>query len=424
MPEKSEGDWFDEARFGLFVHWGPWAKAGWEASWPLVGGVKTLPLAQDIPADVYHANAEGWVPDPSAPPRWVKAAKAAGMRYAVLGTRHHDGFALWPSRAVDGFGVGPDGPDIVGAFVAACRAEGLKAGLYYSLPDWHHPDYPPFTDAMRPYRFGGYPMPPADAWERYKAYLMAQIEEILAYGPDILWFDGGWERTPEQWDTAAIHRAIRARAPGILVNDRLPGFGDFRTPEQFVPAEPPGGRWETCLTMNRSWGFNAQDLDYKSAAALIHTLAEVAGRGGNLLLNIGPDGSGAIPGPQAERLEAIGAWVARHGEAIFGSEAGLPAWQFPGPTTIAGHTLFAFCLMQPVAPVPVRGVPVQHLKAVRLVATGEPLSFETRIPILDDLFGVDGPGEVLIDVPECVQDPHASVIALEFDCDPRRGSPQ
>jgi alpha-L-fucosidase len=412
-------DWFDEARFGLFVHWGPYARAGWEASWPLVGGAVTLPLGQSLSAEAYHANAVGWVPDGAAPGRWVAAARRAGMRYAVLTARHHDGWSLWPSRAPGAHGVGPDGPDIVRAFVAACREEGLKCGLYYSLPDWHHADYPPFTDAMRPYRFGGYPMPEPAAWDRYRVYLRAQLDELLDYEPDILWFDGGWERTPDQWDSAGLEAHIRARAPGILINDRLPGFGDYATPEQFIPPEPPEGRWETCLTMNRSWGFNASDQDYKSPAELIHTLAEVASRGGNLLLNIGPDGEGAIPPPQQDRLEALGRFVSANGPAIFRTGAGLRPWQFPGPTTVRDTTVFCFCLMRPVAPVPVRGVPVRHLKSVRHVASGEALAHRIRMPVLDELLNRDGPGEVLVEVPERLFGEAATVFALEFDRDPR-----
>jgi alpha-L-fucosidase len=419
-------DWFDPARFGLFVHWGPWARAGWEASWPLVGGVATLPLCQDIPAATYHANAAGWQPDPAAPEAWAAAAAAAGMRYAVLTTRHHDGYALWPSRHGNhGVASTAPGVDIVGAFVAACRRHGLKVGLYYSLPDWHHPDYPAFTDAMRPYVFGGYPAATADGWARYQAYLKGQVAELLGnYGRiDMIWFDGAWERPADMWDTAGLESLIRSLQPDILINDRLPGHGDFATPEQFVPAEPPAEPWETCLTMNRSWGFHADDADYKSPAALVHTLCEVAGRGGNLLLNIGPDGNGRIPPPQAERMAEFSRWMGRHGDAIIGTTAGLKPWQFPGPTTLKGQTLYCHLLMQPVAPVSVRGVPVRHLRRVSVLGHAAALPFETRIPVIDELMHVDGPGEVLIAVPDALRDPVATVLVLEFDCDPARTAP-
>ncbi|MEM1133568.1 MAG: alpha-L-fucosidase [Pseudomonadota bacterium] len=418
--------WFEPARFGLFVHWGPWAQAGWEASWPLVGGVVGLPLGQDIPADVYHANAGTWQPDPAAPEEWIAAAAAAGMRYAVLTTRHHDGFALWPSSYGD-YGVAKTAPgvDIVGSFVDACRRHGLKVGLYYSLPDWHHPAYPPFTDAMRPYVFGQYPAPTAKGLAEYQAYLRGQITELLTdYGMiDTIWFDGAWERSPEMWDVDGLERLIRQLQPDILINNRLPNHGDFDTPEQFVPPEPPPGPWETCLTMNKSWGFNAVDDHYKSPATLVHTLCEVAGKGGNLLLNIGPDGDGHIPQPQADRLAHFQRWMDRNGEAIIGTSAGLKPWQFHGPTTLKGQTLYCDLLMQPVAPVSVRGVPVHHLQRVQALGHSDALHYEIRIPVMDELMNVDGMGEVIIDVPEALRDPIATVLVLEFDCDPARFEP-
>lgn len=410
--------WFESARFGLFVHWGPWARAGWEASWPLVGGVVTLPLCQDISAADYHANAATWVPDMSAPERWVAAAAAAGMTYAVMTARHHDGYAMWPSR-FGGHGVRQTAPgvDIVRAFADACRRHGLKIGLYYSLPDWHHPSYPPFTDADRPYRFGAYPAATAEQWDDYGSYLRGQIRELMTdYGTiDIIWFDGAWEHTPEQWDVAGLEKLIRSLQQDILINDRLPGHGDFATPEQFVPPDPPSEPWETCLTMNMSWGFNASDTRYKSSAVLVHTLCEVAGRGGNLLLNVGPMGDGALPEDQISRLADMGRWVGLHGEAIFRTGPGLLPWQFHGPTTKRGNHLYCHLLMHPVAPVSVRGVRVRHLKQVTALGSRKALDFETRIPVLDELMGVDGAGEVLIDVPPEARDPVATVLKLEFD---------
>ena len=411
-------DWFDAARFGLFVHWGPWARAGWEASWPLVGGAPTLPLGQDIPAATYHANAAGWVPDMAAPERWIAAAAAAGMRYAVLTTRHHDGYALWPSAFGDhGVAATAPGVDIVAAFVAACRKHGLKVGLYYSLPDWHHSSYPAFTDADRPYVFGRYPAATPAQWADYTAYLRGQLTELLTdYGSiDIIWFDGGWERTPEQWDVDGLETLIRHLQPEILINDRLPGHGDYTTPEQFVPPEPPAHRWETCLTMNMSWGYNPSDDRYKSPASLVHTLCEVAGRGGNLLLNISPDGDGNIPPEQAERLATFAGWVTANSEAIHATHAGVAPWQFYGPTTRRDTMLYCHLLARPVAPVSVRGVPVRHLRGVTLVGTDAALVFETRVPILDELMHVDGPGEVLVTIPPAMIDPVATVVRLEFD---------
>ena len=154
-----------------------------------------------------------------------------------------------------------------------------------------------------------------------------------------------------------------------------------------------------------------------------YTLCEVAGRGGNLLLNIGPDGEGRIPPPQQERMAEFGRWMAANAPAIVGTSAGLKPWQFPGPTTLNGQTLYCHLLMQPVAPVSVRGVPVQHLKRVSVLGHDADLSFEIRIPVMDELMHVDGPGEVVIDVPSALLDPVATVLVLEFDCDPARSGP-
>src|SRR5205807_10237179 len=143
------------------------------------------------------------------------------------------------------------------------RAQGMQVGLYYSLIDWHHPDYPAFTESDKPYRFGGWRQPAPEQWARFTEFMFGQIRELLTnYGPiEVLWFDGGWERTAEQWRSRELVEMVRALQPNILINDRLPGFGDYDTPEQFVPAMPPGRRWETCMTINHSWGYNPNDRD-------------------------------------------------------------------------------------------------------------------------------------------------------------------
>ena len=410
------GAWFDAARLGMFIHWDHASQAGLEVSWSLVGGLGNLP-GEPVGIEEYHSTAATFAPEPDAARAWAAAAKAAGMRYAVLTTRHHNGFSLWPS-AVSDWSVGQflPGRDLVREYVDAMRAEGLRVGFYYSLSDWHHPDYPTFTEADKPYSFVAYRRPQPEAWERYREYLFTQVRELLTYYGDIavLWFDGQWERMPHEWQTTELRALIRELQPDCLVNDRLPFEGDFETPEQFIPPEPLEGRWETCMTMNRSWGYVPADTRYKSARDLVHTLCETSGRGGNLLLNVSPMGDGALPPEQLERLATVGEWVAANGEAIYGTTAGLEPWQFYGPSTCRGDTVYLHLLLRPYESVTARGVPIRRIASVRHLTTGQDLRFTTRAPVIDELFNADPTGEAIISVPEDLIDDLATVIALEI----------
>lgn len=410
--------WFDRARFGMFVHWGHPSQHGWELSWPLVGGTAALPRCQDVPAEAYHASASTFAPRRGSPRDWLARAKRCGMQYAVLTTKHHDGFALWDTRAST-FSVarGPYGGDLVREFVDAVRAEGLRVGFYYSLSDWHHPDYPPFTDGDRPYRYGLAPRPTPAQWDRYVGFLFAQIEELLTgYGPiDVLWFDGGWERSADAWRSLELERLIRRLQPDVLVNDRLPGVGDFDTPEQFVPPEPPPRRWETCLTMNASWGWNPSDPDYKSARDLVHTLSEVAGRGGNLLLNVSPTGDGSLPPEQVERLDAIAGWMERHAESVVDTAPGLAPWQFYGPSTRRGDRVYLHLPWRPYETITVRGLPIRRVRRVEALGVRAALEWSSRCPVVDQLFNPDPTGEIVVRVPEAVLDPLSTVVAVDVE---------
>ena len=411
-------DWFDGAGLGLFIHWSHCSVDGRELSWPMVGGNPALPRCQDLTVADYYSTVPRFTPGPDALREVVALGARAGARYAVLTARHHDGFALWPSQHGDFSIAGPDpGTDIVSDFVTACRDEGLRVGLYYSLSDWHHPDYPAWRDEDRPYPFIAYPRPEPDAWERYQEYLRGQLTDLLTrYGPiDVLWFDGQWERTPDLWEAGELRKLVRDLQPDCLVNDRLPGEGDFETPEQFVPPTPPDGRWEACMTMNASWGWNTDDPDYKSARELVHTLCETAGRGGNLLLNVGPRGDGSLPPEQQERLGALAAWMGAHAPAIHDTGAGVEPWQFYGPTTRRGQTLYLHLVMRPYDTVTVRGVPIARVARVTELRSGRELTFRTRCAILDQLLNSDPLGELTIDVPDDVVDADATVVAVEFE---------
>jgi alpha-L-fucosidase len=411
-------NWFGSARFGMFIHWAPCSQRGWELSWPLVAGVGALPFGQDVNVDEYHSVAPTFNPVKFDPRGWARIAKRAGMQYAVLTSKHHDGFAMFHTATSDySIAHTPFKRDIVREYAEAFRAEGLRVGLYFSLIDWHHPDYPAFTEADKPYKWGQWRRSTPEQWDRFVGVMFAQVRELLTnYGKiDLIWFDGGWERTPEEWKARELERMIRELQPGIVINDRLPGCGDYDTPEQAVPAKAPERAWETCMTMNNSWAYNPNDRGYKSARNLVHTLEEVAAKGGNLLLNVSPTGDGTLPPEHLQRLDAIAAWMARSGASISGTAPGLEPWQFYGPSTRRGDRVFVHCLMRPYESVSVRGVRVRHAKAAHIVGSGAELKLHRRIAASDMLFNQDPVGELIIDVPENQLDSISTVIAIDFE---------
>lgn len=418
MSASPSTAWFRDAGLGMFVHWGHSSVAGRELSWPMVGGVSVLPFSDAVLVADYQATASTFCPKKGAAKQWAARAADAGMGYLVFTARHHDGFSMFDSKHSD-FTVarGPYGNDVVAEVVDAARAEGLRVGLYYSLSDWHHPDYPAFTDADRPYQLVAYPRSDPEAWGRYLEYLFGQVTELLTgYGTiDLLWFDGGWERSAAEWRTPELHDLIRRLQPEILVNDRLPGFGDFETPEQMVPSPPPSRAWESCLTMNSTWGYCPRDTDYKSADELVQRLCEVRAGGGNLLLNVSPRADGSLPPEQVERLDALARWTQPNRSAVIGAQAGLEPWQFAGPSTRTANRVFLHLFGKPFGTVRVRGVPVRRVRRVRHLATSEELTFTTTISVADQMFNGDPRGELAIVVPDALVEAPVTVLELEME---------
>jgi alpha-L-fucosidase len=409
--------WFDTARFGMFVHWGHCSQQGVELSWPLVGGAFATPYTRAMPVAQYHSSAATFDPQRYDPGEWARMARRAGMTYAVFTTKHHDGYAMYDTKTSD-YGVmhSPYGRDIFRSFVDAMRAEGIRIGVYFSLIDWHHPDYPAVTDADQPYVFGKWKRPEPEAWARFIDVMFAQIRELLTnYGPiDVIWFDGGWERSITQWRSKELEAMIRELQPGIVINDRLPGVGDYTTPEQFVPAQAPPGPWETCLTINETWGYCPADREFKSARKIIHTLCEVAGKGGNLLLNVGPMADGGLQPEFTERLAVIERWMARNGESIIGTTPGLEPWQHYGPSTQRAGRVYLHLLSRPYDTISVRGVRTKRVRAVTALSDGTALKFTSRCSLLDTFLNPDPLGELTIAVPVTSIDENATVIAVDF----------
>jgi alpha-L-fucosidase len=313
-------DWWREARFGMFIHWGLYAIPAGEWNGRTDYGEWIRSNAK-IPIDVYDRFQAQFNPTRFDPDAWVRMAKRAGMQYIVITTKHHDGFALFDSKGTTWDVMAtPYGRDIVGQLAEACRRGGIRLGLYYSIMDWHHPDYLP----RREWEAASRPETGADV-ERYVAFMKGQLNELLTnYGPvGVLWFDGQWEGT---WTAARgrdLYDYVRGLQPSVIVNNRVgAGSGDFGTPEQEIPATGiPGADWETCMTMNRNWGFNRADKDFKSTATLVRHLVDIASKGGNFLLNVGPTAEGEFPAESVERLQQIGDFMRVAGESIHGTQA-------------------------------------------------------------------------------------------------------
>jgi len=414
-------EWFEGAGLGLFVHWDHASQQGIELSWPLVGK-SILPGAQQVEDEVsiaqYQSSAATFHPKRWDPVGLARLARSCGARYVVLTSRHHAGFSMFHTK-FSTFSIehSPYGRDIVREFVEAVRAEGLRVGLYYSLSNWAHPNYPSFEETDKPYPRDAYRRPSAKDWELYLEYVKGQITELLTnYGPiDLVWFDGDWERTAQEWDAPGIRALIRSLQPGAIVNDRLPGQGDYVTPEQALPSEHPEGPWEMCLTMNKGWGWRPSDLDYKPARRIARYLAEVAAQGGNLLLNLSPKGDGSLPEAQVARLKELGAWIASHGESVIGVEPAGPTVQFYGPVTRRGPRLYLHLVMRPTDLLTLRGVPIWRIRRVTLLGREVELAYEHNVDVQDGTDAAqDVLGEVLIDAGEPTGALH-DVIAIDFD---------
>ncbi|MBN2309947.1 MAG: alpha-L-fucosidase, partial [Candidatus Hydrogenedentes bacterium] len=305
-------------RFGMFIHWGLYAipagiwngnEVGSAGEWIMHGG--------QIPVADYEPLVDQFNPVKFDADEWVRIAKRAGMKYIVITSKHHDGFCLFDSALTDYDVMStPFRRDILKELADACHREGLKICWYHSILDWHHPDYLP--------RRKWDTRPADDAnYDRYIDYMKGQLEELLTnYGDiGILWFDGGWEHAPEEHRAGEVAALIRGLQPRIIINNRLGVPQDYDTPEQFIPATGIAGRdWETCMTMNGTWGFKERDTNWKSTEVLIRNLIDIASKGGNFLLNVGPTAAGLIPEASVERLAAMGAWMDVNGESIYGSQ--------------------------------------------------------------------------------------------------------
>ncbi len=329
LPRATEQElaWWREARFGLFVHWGPVSLKGTEIGWSRGGERRGRSGRGSIPAAIYDNLYKTFNPVKFNADQWISLAKKAGMRYLVFTTKHHDGFSMFDSALTEyKITNSPFKRDVVAELARACHRQGVKLGFYYSPPDWYHPDYRTENHA------------------RYITFLHGQIRELCTnYGKvDILWFDGLGGK-PEDWDTRTLIPMIRRLQPGILINNRAGVSADFDTPEQRVGRFQRDRPWESCITICRQWAWKPNDT-LKSAKECIDIIVRCAGGDGNLLLNVGPMPTGEIEPRQVKRLMEIGAWLETCGASIYGTRGGPFKPGRWGASTHAGTTVYVHIL--------------------------------------------------------------------------------
>jgi alpha-L-fucosidase len=326
--------WWADARFGMFIHWGIYSVPAGE--WNGQTNYAEWFLEQThMPVSQYEKFADQFNPTNFDALAWVKAAKYAGVKYIVITSKHHDGFGMYRSDLTDWcIKRTPFQRDPLKELAAACKAEGIKFCLYYTIMDWHSPDWGvrrPWNDVAAKYG------PPN--MDRFEDYMKGQLHELLTgYGPiGLLWFDGNWEDPWTAKRGAEIYNYVRSLQPAVIVNNRVgkpqntPGggfaktgsVGDYGTPEQTIPPTGfgPGVYWESCMTINDHWGYNKDDQNFKSATTLVHNLIDCSSKGGNYLLNVGPTSLGVIPGPELDRLKEIGDWMKVNSVGIYDTSA-------------------------------------------------------------------------------------------------------
>lgn len=379
--------WYQEARFGMFIHWGLYsipARGEWVRSY------------EEISNEDYQTYFDEFNPRDYNPREWARLAKEAGMKYVVLTAKHHDGFCLFDSALTEYKSTNTKcGRDLVKEYVEAVRAEGLKVGLYFSLIDWYHQDYPHYGDQIHPMRNNSAYKNDHRDFNNYLDYMHGQVEELCTnYGKiDILWFDFSYgEMRNETWKATELMNMVRSLQPDIIINNRLeasgeglgsladcnptPYHGDFVSPEQMIP--PNGIRdkqgnpilWEANFTMNNNWGFHGTDTFFKPSSMLIKKLVECVSKGGNMLLNVGPDAHGKIPEQSIQILEEIGRWMKKNSDSIHGCGlANIPKPDF-GRVTRKDNKLYFHLFENTIGPVPLNGIKKEQVKQIRDLSTG------------------------------------------------------
>ncbi|MCB0609870.1 MAG: alpha-L-fucosidase [Lewinella sp.] len=407
--QRSETDslkmeWFGDAKLGIFIHWGIYSVKGTDESWAFYN--------HKISHADYMAQIKGFTAARYDPEYWARLIRSSGARYAVLTAKHHDGVALWDTKMNDLSVVkqAPAGKDVLTPFYRALRKNGIKCGVYFSLIDWTHPDYPGFLKDSSKYDLAEHP----EKWARFRTFFQGQIRELMTQiKPDLMWFDGDWEHNAGEWEAAKVRKMILDINPNTIINSRLQGYGDYGTPEQHTPVIRPKDRyWELCMTHNDNWGWQPQDTAWKTPYEIITIFADAIANGGNLLLDIGPKEDGTITPQQVHMLEELGKWTGKHEEAIFGTVGGLPYGHFYGPSTYSkdSTSLYLFVPAKGSGPIVVKGLD-NAIREASVVGTDIRLSPK----IVGKISWSAVPGLVYIDIPEEARDEYMTVVRLKLD---------
>ena len=382
--------WWHEAKFGMFIHWGLYS---------VLGRHEWVMEMEGIPAAEYQDLARRFNPKPNAARDWARLAKRAGQQYMVMTTKHHEGFCHFDTQTTN-FCAPKQGPgrDLVREYVDAARAEGLRVGFYYSLMDWHHPD-------------GARCATDESARRRFVDYIHTQIRELLTnYGKiDILWYDVSWPLDVMGWESEKMNEMVFKLQPDIIVNNRNKLNGDFATPEQRIEAAEAGRAWESCMTMNDSWGYQRADDAWKSPKQVIRNLITCAHDGGNYLINIGPKADGSIPQESVQILSTVGRWMEKNGKALYGADVCQPRRSRNGSFSRRGNTLYLHVHFWPGGDGLAFAGLQTKVKSVSLLATGQKVDFD------QDTYRLRFKG-----LPDNVPDDPITTLAIECESEPRQ----
>ena len=397
--------WFEEAKLGIFIHWGIYSVNGISESWSFYNGY--------ISHTDYMKQLDGFNAKNYDPKEWANLIAESGAKYTVITSKHHDGFALWDSKygKLNSLESSKSKKDLLTPFVKEIRGKGLKLGLYYSLPDWSYKDYTNHTNKIKRYSIQDKP----ERWQKFLNYRDNQLMELKSrYKPDLWWFDGDWEHNAIEWKSKELKTKLQKNFPNVIVNSRLNEFGDYETPEIGIPVYRPSSKyWELCMTINDSWGYQQNDNNYKTPLQVIDLFVDTLSKGGNLLLNISPKPNGKIPEKQKLILKELGKWSKKHDSAIYSTKKGIPYDHFYGPSTLSKDKKTLFLFLRDIPKdnqIVLKGIS-NKINRAYIVGNGTVLNQQ----LLCKVYWNKYPGLTYIEIPKETIDPYYTVIALVLD---------